>query len=67
MNIRLNGVDEKLRQHTEALVNIEDTIKVYGDMYQVNNDNARKLEKRIDVLENSEGIVPPQEFRLVDL
>jgi|SRR3989344_1459277 len=41
----------KLDQHTEALINIEDTIKVYGDMYQVNNDNARKMEKRIDVLE----------------
>ncbi len=40
---------KKLDQHTGALVNIEDTIKVYGDMYQVNNDNARKLEKRIDV------------------
>jgi septal ring factor EnvC (AmiA/AmiB activator) len=38
----------KLDQHTGALVNIEDTIKIYGDMYQVNNDNARKLEKRID-------------------
>lgn len=57
----------KLDQHTGALVNIEDTIKIYGDMYQVNNDNARKLEKRIDVLENNEGIVPPREYRLVDL
>lgn len=64
---RLDGVDVKLNQHTGALVNIEDTIKVYGDMYQVNNDNARKLEKRIGVLENNEGIVPPREYRLVDL
>lgn len=63
---RLDGIDENLRQHTEALVNIEDTIKVYGDMYQINNDNARKLEKRVDVLENSEGIVPPPELRLAD-
>lgn len=57
----------KLDQHTGALVNIEDTIKVYGDMYQVNNDNAIKLEKRIGTLESNEGIVPPQEFRLIDL
>ena len=34
---------KKLDQHTGALVNIENTIKIYGDMYDVNNGNARKL------------------------
>ena len=58
---------KKLDQHTGALVNIENTIKIYGDMYDVNNGNARKLEKRINVLESNEGIVPPQEFRLTSL
>lgn len=48
---KLEGLDErhskKLDQHTESLVNIESTIKVYGDMYDINNGNVRKLEKRI--------------------
>ena len=63
----LGKVSSRLDQHTEALINIENTIKIYGDMYQVNNDNARKLERRVDVLENREGIIPPSELRLADL
>lgn len=61
-----DGINKKLDQHTEALVNIEDTIKIYGDMYQINNDNARKLEKRVNVLEDRGGVVPPPELRLAD-
>jgi len=55
------ALSDKLRQHTEALVNIEDTIKIYGDMYQVNNDNAKKLEKRVGRLEKIGGVIPPIE------
>ena len=55
---------EKVGQNTRALINIEDTIKIYGDIYQVNNDNARKLEKRVDFLEEKNGIVAPPELRL---
>lgn len=64
---KLDELDKKVRQNTSALVNVENTIKIYGDMYDVNNGNARKLEKRIDVLESNEGIVPPREYRLIDL
>ena len=81
MDKRLNGIDgrldqhqanfdeinKKLDQHTSALVNIENTIKIYSDMYQINNDNVRKLEKRIDVLEDKNGVSAPPELRLANL
>ena len=59
-------INKKLDQHTGALINIEDTIKMYGDMYQINNDNAKKLEKRIDVLEDKGRVVAPPELRLAN-
>mgnify|MGYP001595938117 FL=1 len=60
-------INKKLDQHTRALVNIENTIKMYGDMYQINNDNARKLEKGVVVLEDKNGVEAPPELRLASI
>lgn len=67
INEKLGEVNKKQNQHTSSLVNIENTIKMYGDMYQINDDNVRKLEKRIDVLEDKGGIEAPPELRLANL
>ncbi len=56
MNEKLDSMDKQLNQHTEALVTIEDTIGAYGDMYKLNNDNAKKLERRVETLEDHAGI-----------
>lgn len=68
-------INEKLDEHTRILedqvlpsvVTIETEIKAYGDMYKINNSNARKLEKRIEVLEGKSDITPPSELTLIDI
>ena len=48
----------KLDNHTEALISIEDTLKGYGDMYEVNKDKIKNLDKRVTVVENQLGLAP---------
>lgn len=60
-------MNEKLDQHTESLINIEHTNNIYGDMYKLNNDNIKKLERRIEKLEDSTGIEPQPEDTLTAL
>ena len=45
-------MNEKLDNHTEALVNIEDTLKGYSDMYEVNKEKTAGLGERVDAIEN---------------
>ena len=44
-------VKETLVQHSHALVSIESTLKIYGDMYDANRVNIEKLDKRVSTLE----------------
>lgn len=48
-----------------SVLTIETTNAVYGDMYKINDDNSRKLEKRIGVLEDNAGIEAPPELTLL--
>ena len=64
---QLDNQSRILEQHTESLLNIESTIKVYGDMYKMKNDNAKKLEKRTETLEEKAGITPPTELTLTEI
>lgn len=64
---RFNNLSEKLDNHGAALVNIESKLDVYGDMYKINNSNAKKLEKRMETLEDNTGITPPPEFTLAEV
>jgi hypothetical protein len=42
-----------LDQHTGTLMSIEETLKFYGDMYQVNKESIEKLDKRVGILERA--------------
>ncbi len=64
----LRSLSEKAKTQAETLsalktsvLNIETTNNVYGDMYKINNDNAKKLEKRVITLEDNADIEPPPE------
>lgn len=67
-------INEKLDKHTKILedqllpsvVTIETEIKAYGDMYKINNSNARKLEKRVETIEENAGLIPPSEYTLAE-
>lgn len=67
MNRKLDKIEETQEQHTESLINIETTNKVYGDMYKMNDDNVRKIEKRVEKLEKKSGIEPSPDLMLVDI
>lgn len=64
---QLSMMNEKLDSHTGSLMNIEATLDAYADMYKVNNGNSKKLEKRIEVLEDNAGVIPPPELTLIDV
>lgn len=58
---RING---RLDSNTAAVVNLESTIKAYGDMYKINGVDIRKVEKRVKILEDEAGIESPPELQL---
>lgn len=55
---KLDEHSAKLDIHTLSLVTIEDTLKGYGDMYEVNKDKIEELNERVGVVENQIGITP---------
>lgn len=75
INEKLDFLREELQEMKEtqdnsiypSVVETEKNIKAYGDMYKLNNDNARKLEKRVNTLEKVEGIEPAEELLLVEV
>lgn len=67
MNEKLDNHTVSLDNHTASLINIENELGVYGDMYKLNNDNMKKLEKRLESVEDKSGIEPPPELTLVEL
>ena len=46
----------------KSVLNIENKIIIYSDMYEVNKWNSEKLANRVNKLEKHTGIKPPQEF-----
>ncbi len=67
MNEKLDEIKETLEANTASVVTIEKEIKAYGDMYKINNSNGKKLEKRIETLEDKTGIIPVSEFTLAEV
>lgn len=75
MNEKLDTLQEDLNEVKElqetriypSVVEIEHTIKAYGDAYKINDDNARKLEKRVVTLEAHSQIQPPPELSLAEV
>lgn len=67
INEKLDELKETLDATSASVVTIEKEIKAYGDMYKINNSNSKKLEKRMEVLEENAGIEPSPEFILADV
>mgnify|MGYP001080391064 CR=1 FL=1 len=45
-----------------SVLNIENKINIYSDMYEVNKWNSEKLANRVNKPEKHAGIKPPEEF-----
>lgn len=67
MKDQLSVINSKLDSHTGSLMQIEATLNGYADMYKINDANVRKVEKRVETLEENAGIESPQEFTLADV
>lgn len=52
MSVFRDKTNDTLLNHSRALISIEDTIKVYGDMYELNKDGIKAINERVTVLEN---------------
>lgn len=71
----LEQVKKVQDEHTEIiekrilppLVYIETTVKSYADRYVTNEDHIRRLDKRLDTVEDELGIQPPQELTIPPL
>ena len=46
-------MNDKLDNHTNSLVKIEDTLGTYADMYKVNKESNEQLEKRVEMIEDN--------------
>lgn len=50
-----------------SVMQTELNIKAYGDMYKLNNDNAKKLDHRLKAVEEKSNIIPSPEFSLAEV
>ncbi len=60
----LAAINSRLDANTAAVVELESTIKGYADSYQANDTNIRKVEKRLETLEEDTGVDVPPELQL---
>ncbi|MBI2334584.1 hypothetical protein HYU96_02170 [Candidatus Daviesbacteria bacterium] len=67
INGKLDEIQETQDAHTGALITIEKELKGYADMYKINDFNIRRMEKRLETLEEDSGVDVPPEFRLQPL
>lgn len=63
----LKRINERLDSNTAAVMELEKTVKGYADMYKINDSNTRKMEKRVETLEENADIRPPSELQLADV
>lgn len=62
----LERLNKWMDSNTAAVIKLEATVNGYGDMYKINDSNIRKMEKRLEVVEEDTGIEVPPEFQLQD-
>lgn len=55
---KLDDHSSKLDNHTASLVTIEDTLKGYSDMYEINKDKTKDLDERVTIIEDHLGLAP---------
>jgi len=63
----LEAINRRLDAHTGAVIELEKTIKGYADMYKINDSNIRRMEKRLETLEEDAGVDVPPELQLAPL
>jgi len=72
INDKLDELKKTQDEHTEifdtqvlpSVTYIENNIKGYSDMYKMNNSNIKKLDKRVNILEEELSIETPKELIL---
>lgn len=62
MNKKLDELQESVDANTASLIEVEATLKGYGDMYKINGHNIKRLNKRLKKVESKLEIYPPQEL-----
>lgn len=67
INGKLDEMQETLDAHTGSLITIEKELKGYADMYKINDSNIRRVEKRLETLEEDTGVNVPSELILEPL
>ncbi len=63
----LKRLNERVDANTTAVMELEKTVKGYADSYKINDANIRKMEERLETIEEKEGIQVPPEFLLAPL
>lgn len=63
----LKELKETVDRIYPSVMQIELNIKAYGDMYKLNNDNAKKLDHRLKVVEEKSDIKLDPEFFLAEV
>lgn len=63
----LAAINRRLDANTAAVVELESTVKGYADMYKINDSNIRRMEKRLELLEEDAGRNVPPELKLEPL
>ena len=57
-------LERSVKTNTGAIVDIESTIKFYGDMYELNKDDINKLAARTNTIENRVGVETKPELKV---
>lgn len=63
----LAAINRRLDANTGAVIELEKTVKGYADMYKMNDSNIRRMEKRLEILEEDTGVDIPPELKLEPL
>ena len=63
----LKRLNDRMDANTAAVMKLESTVNGYGDMYKINDSNIRRMEKRLEPLEEDAGRDVPPELRLEPL
>lgn len=63
----LSSINRRLDANTAAIVELESTVTSYADMYKINDSNTRRMEKRLEPLEEDAGRDVPPELKLEPL
>ncbi len=63
----LTAINRRLDANTAAVMKLEETVNGYGDMYKINDSNIRKMEKRLEAVEENDNIDVPPEYQLEPL